>query len=423
VAEIEAGSTHQFVAVALDSAGSELAGRTMSWSSSDATVATVDTSGLATAVAPGAAMIVATSEGVADTADLTVVAVPVASVTVQPVDTLLEVGESIQLLAEARDIGGSILTGRTVKWSSSDSSVVAIDPDGLAEALSPGSATVEAAIEGVSGTAAIAVGHAPVTLVGAGDIADCDTPWDEATAMLLDSIPGVVFTLGDNVYEHGTVEEYANCYDPSWGRHKDRTYPAIGNHEYHADGGAPHFAYFGERAGDPDKGYYAYEAGAWKVFVLNSNAGRVPVEAGSAQEQWLRDELAGSDHRCTVAYWHHPRFSDGAYGDDDRFDAFWQALYEYGVELVLVGHDHNYQRFAPLNPAGEPDPTSGIRQIVVGTGGRFLYAIESPRAELEAYDSDTFGVLRLTLRHDSYDWEFLPVDGQTFTDAGTDVCH
>ncbi|NNK49096.1 MAG: alkaline phosphatase, partial [Gemmatimonadetes bacterium] len=201
------------------------------------------------------------------------------------------------------------------------------------------------------------------------------------------------------------------------------TYPAIGNHEYHADGGAPHFAYFGASAGEPDKGYYSYEAGAWKVVVLNSNAGKVPVSAGSAQEQWLRAELAASDHACTLAYWHHPRFSSGVYGDDDRFDALWQALYEFGADLVLVGHEHHYERLAPLNPAGELDSANGIRQIIAGTGGRYLRPTGVPRTGSEVRASDTFGVLKLTLRHDSYEWQFVPVAGHTFTDAGSDICH
>ena len=215
-----------------------------------------------------------------------------------------------------------------------------------------------------------------------------------------------------------------NCYGPSWGRHKDRTYPAIGNHEYHALNGAPHFEYFGAAAGDPDKGYYSYEAGAWKIIVLNSNAGRVPVDAGSPQEQWLRAELAASDHACTLAYWHHPRFSSGVYGDDDRFDAFWQALYEYGAELVVVGHEHHYERFAPLDPAGEIDPANGIRQIIAGNGRPLPAADPYCRGqEARRCDSNTHGVLQLTLRHDSYDWEFVPIAGDTFTDTGSGVCH
>lgn len=347
---------------------------------------------------------------------------PVATVVLSPQLAKIEVRSTYLFQAVTLDSAGVILADRPVVWLSSDPAVAAIDSTGRAAALGPGITSITATSEGISDFAALTVVQAPVTLVGAGDIADCDTPWDEATADLLDAIPGIVFTAGDNVYEDGTAEEYANCYDPSWGRHKDRTYPAIGNHEYHASEGAPHFEYFGAAAGAPGKGYYAYEAGAWKVIVLNSNAGRVPVDAGSEQEQWLRGELASSDHACTLAYWHHPRFSSGVYGDDDRFDAFWQALYEYGADLVLVGHDHHYERLAPLNPAGEVDAASGIRQIIVGTGGRYLRPTGPPRTGSEVRDSEAHGVLKLTLRHDSYDWEFIPVAGQTFTDAGSGTC-
>jgi len=421
--ELEMASTHDFEATTYDSGGAVLAGRSVNWTSSDPGVATVDSTGRATALTPGVSRIVATSEGVSDSASLTVVPVPAAAVIAEPADTLLEVGQSAQLTAEVRDGEGNPLAGRHVSWSSSAPTLATVSSDGLVEATGPGVAWIEAASEGFADTVVVTVVHAPVTLVGAGDIADCATPWDEKTALLLDAIPGTVFTLGDNAYEDGTADEFTNCYDPTWGRHKDRTYPAAGNHEYHSDAAAPYFAYFGTRAGDPEKGYYSYEAGAWKVIVLNSNANQVAVETGSPQETWLRAELAADDHACTLAYWHHPRFSDGSYGDDDRFDAFWQALYEYGADLVLVGHDHNYQRFGRLDPGGQPDPSNGIRQIVVGTGGRFLYSIATPRAELEAYDSDTYGVLKLTLRHDSYEWEFVPAAGQTFADSGKDVCH
>jgi len=348
--------------------------------------------------------------------------VPVASVVLSPQFAEIEVGSAYLFEAVTFDSAGAVLADRPVTWSSSDPAVAEIDSTGRATALMPGHTPITAASEEISGSASLTVVHAPVILVGAGDIADCDTPWDEATADLLDAIPGTVFTAGDNVYEDGTAEEYANCYGPSWGRHKDRTYPAIGNHEYHASDGAPHFEYFGAAAGAADKGYYSYEAGAWKVIVLNSNAGRVAVDAGSPQEQWLRDELASSDHACTLAYWHHPRFSSGVYGDDDRFDAFWQALYEYGADLVLVGHEHHYERLAPLNPAGQVDAARGIRQIIVGTGGRYLRPTGLPRTGSEVRDAETHGVLKLTLSHDSYDWEFIPVAGQTFADAGSDIC-
>jgi hypothetical protein len=423
LAEVEAGSTYHFEAATLDSAGAVLTDRPIAWSSSDPAVATIDSTGLATTHEPGTASISATSEGISDTASIAVVAVPVASVVVEPSDTLVEVGAAVQLSAQVRDAAGQPLAGRTIVWSSSDPPRAAVSDDGRVEALDIGTVSIEAEVEGLTGVSVVTVVHAPVTLVGAGDIADCDTPWDEATADLLDAIPGIVFTAGDNVYEDGTAQEYADCYGPSWGRHKDLTYPAIGNHEYHASNGAPHFEYFGAAAGDPAKGYYSYEAGAWKVIVLNSNPGRVPVDAGSDQEQWLRDELASSDHACTLAYWHHPRFSSGVYGDDDRFDAFWQALYEHGAELVVVGHEHHYERLAPLNPAGVIDPAAGIRQIIAGTGGRYLRPTGAPRTGSEVRDSETHGVLELTLRHDSYDWEFIPVAGQTFTDSGSDVCH
>ena len=300
-------------------------------------------------------------------------------------------GDDAEFEAVALDAAGGPLGGRTIAWSSLDPSVATVTNEGLVEAVSLGTVSIEAEVEGVTGTAELTVVHAAVTLVGAGDIADCATPWDEATADLLDGIPGIVFTAGDNVYEDGTAQEYANCYGPSWGRHKERTYPAIGNHEYHALNGAPHFEYFGAAAGDPDKGYYSYEAGAWKIIVLNSNAGRVPVEAGSPQEVWLRAELAASDHACTLAYWHHPRFSSGVYGDDDRFDAFWQALYEYGAELVVVGHEHHYERFAPwTRPArsihrpgsgrSSPGPGAGHCGRPVFRGREARYAVPARTA-------------------------------------------
>ena len=423
LAELEVDLTYQFEALTLDSAGAVLQNRPIAWSSSVPGVASVDPNGLAIALAPGSTSLTATSEGIADSATLTVLAVPVASVIIEPADTLIEIGQVFRLTAEPRDAAGEPLAGRTVVWSSLDPSVATVSDDGLAEAVGLGLASIQADVEGVTGTSFLTVVHATATLTGAGDIADCATPWDEATADLLDGIPGIVFTAGDNAYEEGTAEEYANCYGPSWGRHKNRTYPATGNHEYHSPDAAPHFEYFGAAAGDPDKGYYSYEAGAWKVIVLNSNAGRVPVGEGSQQEQWLRDELAASDHACTLAYWHHPRFSSGVYGDDARFDAFWQALYEHGAELVVVGHEHHYERLAPLNPAGELDPEDGIRQIIAGTGGRYLRPTGVPRTGSELRNSETFGVLKLTLRYDSYDWEFVPVAGQAFTDSGSGVCH
>ena len=257
-------------------------------------------------------------------------------------------------------------------------------------------------------------------LVGAGDIADCSNNGDEVTAKLLDSISGTVFTTGDNVYPDGTSAEFANCYDPSWGRHKSRTYPSPGNHDYHTADAAGYFEYFGSAAGEPGKGYYSYDLGAWHIVVLNSN---VPVKAGSLQEQWLRADLAAHPAVCTLAYWHHPRFSSGIeHGSSKSMQPLWQALYDYGADVVLAGHEHNYERFAPQDPQGNPDPVRGIRQFVIGSGGRGHYPFGVPIANSEVRNNDAFGVLKLTLRPTSYSWEFIPELGKTFTDSGSAPC-
>jgi hypothetical protein len=257
-------------------------------------------------------------------------------------------------------------------------------------------------------------------LVGAGDIAHCGSDGDEATASLLDSIPGTVFTTGDNVYRSGTPEEFANCYDPSWGRHKNRTYPSPGNHDYGFPDAAGYFDYFGPAAGEAGKGYYSYNLGEWHIIVLNSN---LSVDAGSPQEQWLRSDLAAHPVQCALAYWHHPRFSSGSlHGSNHRMQPLWQALYDFGADVVLGGHEHNYERFAPQDPQGNADPIRGIRQFVVGTGGRSYYSFGNPIANSEVRSGDAHGVLKLTLHPGSYSWAFIPVAGETFTDSGTATC-
>jgi acid phosphatase type 7 len=268
-----------------------------------------------------------------------------------------------------------------------------------------------------------APGADPV-LLAAGDIADCDSDGDEATAKLLDGLSGTVAALGDTVYESGTPQQFADCYDPTWGRHKRRTRPAVGNHEYLTSGAAGYFGYFGAAAGDPAKGYYSYDLGSWHIVVLNSNC--TPVGgcgAGSPQETWLRQDLDAHPTSCTLAYWHHPRFSFGKYTDDPHTQALWQALYEAGAEIVLSGHDHNYQRWAPQTPSGARDDARGIREFVVGTGGKNDYPLKTPPANAEKFNDDTFGILQLTLHPTSYDWQFLPVAGEGFTDSGGSTCH
>ena len=262
-------------------------------------------------------------------------------------------------------------------------------------------------------------------LVGAGDIASCSSSGDEATAKLLSHIPGTVFTTGDNAYEDGTASEFADCYGPSWGRFKDRTRPSVGNHEYQTPRASGYFGYFGAAAGDPDKGYYSYDRGEWHIISLNSMCGEVGgCGANSPMVTWLKEDLASNPTSCTLAYFHHPLFSSGSeHGNDPRMRPSWDALYEAGAEVVLNGHDHDYERFGPQTPAGEADPKRGIREFVVGTGGNSLYAFLPPKPNSQVRNVDAYGVLKLTLHPDSYEWKFVPVAGKTFTDSGSDGCH
>ncbi|MFN2557772.1 MAG: metallophosphoesterase [Nitriliruptorales bacterium] len=258
-------------------------------------------------------------------------------------------------------------------------------------------------------------------LVGAGDIAWCDGVGDEATAALLARIPGTVATFGDNVYPDGTREQFAACYEPTWGRYLRRTRPAPGNHEYHTPQARGYFEYFGRRAGELGRGWYSYNLGRhWHVIVLNSNCDDVGgCGPGSPQEQWLREDLAAHEDRHVVAYWHHARFSSGRHGSSTATAAFWQALYEHGAELVLTAHDHSYERFAPLDPVGRIDPDRGIRQLVVGNGSPSHYRFPGPPLPAtEVRNDDTFGVLVLTLLPTSYHWEFVVAAGGGFSDSG-----
>ena len=262
-------------------------------------------------------------------------------------------------------------------------------------------------------------------LVGAGDIADCKALSPAAkTANLLEHIEGTVFTLGDNAYENGTPKQFADCYGPTWGRFKARTRPAVGNHEYGTAQAKGYFDYFGAAAGDPAKGYYSYDLGEWHVVVVNSNCGEVGgCKAGSPQERWVREDLAAHPAACTVAMWHHPLYSSGEHGDDRSLRDIWQALYEAGADVVLSGHDHTYERFAPQDANSKADPARGIRQFVVGTGGRGLYKWQHSDPDSEVKNNQTHGVLKMTLHADGYDWEFIPVEGQSFTDKGSAKCH
>jgi hypothetical protein len=256
------------------------------------------------------------------------------------------------------------------------------------------------------------------TLVGAGDIAWCGVDGAEATARLLDSLPGTVFTAGDNVYMSGTLEEYDRCYAPTWGRHRSRTRPVPGNHEYES-GGSGYFMYFGANAGPAGDGYYRYSVGPWTIFALNSER---PSNPGSAQLEWLRRELAIHPTPCTAAIWHRPLVSSGQNGDNPDMRDVWRVLYEFGADVVINGHDHTFERFAPQDPDGRFDPVRGIRQFIVGTGGAPLYSFMSVRPNSEARGS-AWGVVVFTLTGMGYQWEFVPAGDATFRDSGSGTCH
>jgi hypothetical protein len=233
-----------------------------------------------------------------------------------------------------------------------------------------------------------------------------------------------VLALGDLQYPAGTLADFQATYAPTWGRLKALTQPVPGNHEYGTPRAAGYFRYFGAIAHQDTQGYYSYNLGRWHLIALNSNCSDVGgCGVGSPQEKWLKADLAANKTMCTLAYWHHSRFSSALHGNNADYDAFWQDLYAAGVDLILNGHDHNYERFAPQTPAGVADPKRGIREFVVGTGGRNLYPFKQIRANSELRDNQTFGVLSLTLHPTGYDWQFLPIAGQTFTDSGSQACH
>lgn len=279
---------------------------------------------------------------------------------------------------------------------------------------------------------------APPVIGAAGDIA-CDTADPgfnggngtastcrmKATSDLLLGLGlTAVLTLGDNQYEHGVLARYQASYHPTWGRLLAITRPVPGNHEYLTAGAAGYFSYFGAAAGDPAKGYSSHDLGAWHLIALNSNCAAVGgCGIGSPQEQWLAADLAAHPGVCTLAYWHHPRFSSGPHGNDATFQAFWQTLSAAGADVVLNGHDHVYERFAPQDPAGVADPVRGIRQITVGTGGKNLTSFPVVRANSEVRNASAFGILEMTLHPNGYTWRFLSAAGGTVLDEGSTLCH
>jgi hypothetical protein len=277
---------------------------------------------------------------------------------------------------------------------------------------------------GSSGPAAPSDPPGDPVLVGAGDIADCAAGGDEQTASLLDTIGGTVFTAGDNAYPNGTAAQFTDCYGPTWGRHLARTKPAAGNHDWETKDLAGYYGYFGTVAHPAGTSWYSYDLGSWHVIVLDADCEQVGgCAADSKQGKWLADDLAGSKAKCTMAIWHQPRFSSGKeHGDDTAVSPFWEALYDAGADVVVNGHDHDYERFAPQDPDARADDARGLREFVVGTGGAELRDFTAPRPNSLVRAAHSYGVLRFVLHQSGYEWRFISTDGQ-FSDSGAAACH
>jgi hypothetical protein len=271
-----------------------------------------------------------------------------------------------------------------------------------------------------------------LVIAAAGDIA-CE-PGDERTSsschhrdtsdLLVSGGLAAVLPLGDLQYEDGSLEKFKKSYDPTWGRVKDITHPAVGNHEYLTEDARGYFDYFRSAAGDSSRGYYSFDLDGWHLIALNSNCGAVGgCDAGSPQHDWLKADLAASNAGCTLAYWHAPRFASGHYRNDSDYQPFWELLFDDGAEIVLNGHDHSYQRYAPMTPTGTRNDDKGIREFVVGTGGKNHTAVDSSGTNREAAEDSTYGVLEVTLKDGSYDWRFVPDTRDGYTDTGSGSCH
>jgi len=264
----------------------------------------------------------------------------------------------------------------------------------------------------------------------AGDIADCRKTAPEKsgaaktaaliTARLVNDKDAIVLNLGDSTYPIGEPREFTDCYEPTWGQFKSHTYPAPGNHEYNVPKAMGYYDYFGIGAGPDRRGYYSFNVGSWHVLSINSN---LKLEEHQAQLAWLKTDLERSKARCTLAYWHHPRYSSGGHGNNEHMADVWNALMAAHADVVLSGHDHDYERFAPQDENASRDDKRGIRQFVVGTGGAYLTSFRFQKPNSEASDNSTSGVLKLTLKDSGYEWEFLAVEGAQFTDRGAALCH
>lgn len=292
---------------------------------------------------------------------------------------------------------------------------LAVATAGAAPARSATAAPVAAALAG------------DPTLAAAGDIVgDCtgsSCGYRKTAAVITSLNPTTVLALGDISNRSGAATDYTSRFNSSWGVFKPKIRPVPGNHDYLVAGAANFFKYFGAAA-NPPHGYYSYNVGTWHIVAINSNCSKVGgCQAGSAQEKWLKNDLAQHPAACTLAFWHHPRYSSGTGGNNTSMKAIFQDLYNAGADVILSGHSHDYERFAPQNNASQRDNADGIRQFVVGTGGSFFTRFGTIKPNSLVRNNNTFGVLMMTLGVSSYSWKFVPVAGKTFTDRGSANCH
>lgn len=352
---------------------------------------------------------------------------PTVTLTSPPLNAAYDAGASIPFAASASDPEEGDLSS-AIAWTSSLDGIIGVGASFSRNDLSVGLHQLTASVVDSGGAPGAAVRQFNVfeatdQVLAAGNVGDCTETTDEATGALLGTLPGRILALGDLAYPRGTTEDFANCFDPAWGVHKARIHPISGNHEWHEVGAQPYFDYFGAAAGTPGEGWYSFDIGNWHLVGVQGDCNEFPqgCAADSPQGLWLQADLAANSKPCTMVFTHFPRFSS-IFGVDDTQLPFWQIFYQYGVDVVLTAHAHNYERYARQNPAGGAEPARGIRQFVIGTGGHALSAPIVTLPNREVQQSDTFGVLRLALDDTSYSWQFHGVGPGTSTDSGSEEC-
>ena len=262
----------------------------------------------------------------------------------------------------------------------------------------------------------------PVTLAAVADIAICGQESDDQTAALIADWNAEIIIAGDANNEDGTLWQYQNCFEPSWGQYFDKIHTVAGNHDYYSDPINNYYTYFGDRAGEAGKGYYSFDLGDWHIVGLNSNCGYVPCGASSEQVAWLKQDLAENQDRCTLAFWHVPRWNSGPAKHANWVQPFWYELYKGGAEIVINGHDHHYERTGKIDAEGLPDKQNGLIEFIVGTGGAGHYYLEDAFAFSEKMIFGEFGVLKLTLEPERFQWQFISIENEVL-DEGESDCH